>query len=57
MFPFKAPHRHRRRRERFLEHEVPPEFRDLSARICGDESVWEKLAAYVEEHQSSFANL
>jgi hypothetical protein len=54
MFPFKAAHRHRPRRERFIEREAPPEFRTLSARICGDRSVRDKLARYVENHRSAF---
>src|SRR5262249_36399230 len=56
MFPFSEPHRRRRQRQRFLDHDPPPEFRVLSDRICGDDSVWERLSDYVEENQAAFAD-
>jgi hypothetical protein len=56
LFPFAEPHRYEGWRRRFLERGSPPEFRTLSDRICGDETVWEKLAAYVIAHRSAFAS-
>jgi hypothetical protein len=56
MFPFSKPRLHRRRRERFMEHDGPPEFRALSDRMCGDASVWKKLSAYVEDNRSTFGD-
>lgn len=57
MFPFAEPHYFEPLRQAWLEKmlgDPAGEFARLSARICGDASVWEKLAEYVEENRDAF---
>jgi uncharacterized protein DUF4375 len=54
MFPFPDPHLQQVKRDRFLEGKASREFRLLSDRICGDQSVWDKLAVYVEKNRDAF---
>jgi hypothetical protein len=54
LFPFPNPHMHRVKRDQFLEKKVSAAFSSLSDRICGDESVWKKLALYVKQNRAAF---
>jgi hypothetical protein len=54
MFPFPNPHLYREKRDKFIESKKSREFSKLSHRICGDESVWEKLDLFVKEHRAAF---
>ena len=54
MFPFPDPHRHHKKRDKFIESRASPEFFALSDRICGDQSVWDKLTLYVEQNRAAF---
>jgi hypothetical protein len=58
MFPFAEPHFFEPLREVWLEKfrlDPKQEFARLSARVCGDESVWLKLADYVKKNRNAFA--
>lgn len=58
MFPFPEPHMHAEKRVAWIEtvHETEAhEFVQLSRQACGDESVFAKLAEYVEKNASTFA--
>ena len=58
MFPFAEPQLFAPLREVWLERirlERDHEFKRLSRRICGDESVWRKLADYVTAHRRDFS--
>lgn len=58
MFPFAEPQLFEQLRQLWLEklQEDPGgEFRRLSDRICGDQSVWIKLQEYVERNRHEFA--
>jgi hypothetical protein len=58
MFPFSEPHMHAEMRGAWIEtvqETQTHEFVQLSRQACGDESVFEKLAEYVEENASAFA--
>ena len=57
MFPFPQPHLHESRRQQWLDavkNDETHEFVRLSRRACGDESVFRKLAEYVERHRSAY---
>lgn len=57
MFPFSDAHLHEDKRQHWLDgvkHDETHEFVRLSRRACGDESVFPKLADYVEKNQHSF---
>lgn len=57
MFPFSEPHLHARKRLQWLENvrdDEKHEFVKLSRRMCGDETVFLKLAEYVEVNRDSF---
>ncbi len=57
MFPFAEPHMHAEKRQAWLERvgdDEQHEFVRLSRRLCGDESVFAKLADYVERNQHAF---
>ena len=57
MFPFPQPHLHESRRQQWLDavkNDETHEFVRLSRRACGDESVFRKLAEYVERHRSVY---
>jgi hypothetical protein len=59
MFPFSDPHLYEAKRQHWLGDGVKEneahEFVRLSRMACGDESVFRKLAAYVEMHRDAFA--
>lgn len=58
MFPFSEPHLHEEKRQAWLEQvkdNESHEFMILSRRACGDDSVFEKLAEYVEKNSNAFA--
>lgn len=58
MFPFSEPQLFEPLRQLWLEKlcaDDAGEFRRLSARICGDASVWTRLKEYVERHRHEFA--
>jgi hypothetical protein len=53
MFPFPNPHLSQQLRRDFLAQLTPEHpFTRLSDRICGDESVWEKLEEYAVTHRA-----
>jgi hypothetical protein len=57
MFPFAEPHLHAAQREAWIdaiEHNEKHEFALLSNRACGDETVWQKLAEFVDSNRDSF---
>ncbi|WP_312844488.1 DMP19 family protein [Diaphorobacter nitroreducens] len=57
MFPFPEPHLHEGKRQQWLEsvkHDESHEFVRLSRRACGDESVFRKLAEYVETNRHEY---
>ena len=58
MFPFAEPHLHESKRQAWVESvksDRSHEFVVLSWKLCGDESVFIKLAEYVERNRSAFA--
>ena len=58
MFPFAEPQLFEPLRQLWLEKlgaEPDSEFHRLSQRICGDASVWSRLAEYVENNRHAFA--
>jgi hypothetical protein len=57
MFPFVEPHLHETKRQHWLDsvkQNEAHEFVVLSRVACGDQSVFEKLAEYVEKHAEAF---
>lgn len=57
MFPFPDAHLNEGKRQLWLDgvkHDETHEFVRLSRRACGDESVFRKLADYVEENRHAF---
>lgn len=57
MFPFEDPHFFEPLRELWLERlqaDQTQEFARLNAQVCGDTTVWEKLAAYVQSNRAAF---
>ena len=56
LFGFQEPHKHIEQRIQFLEQndneELP--FHKLGDEICGDDSIWEKLADYTMENKEVF---
>ena len=59
MFPFPDAHLHESKRQRWLDgvkEDETHEFVRLSRRACGDESVFRKLADYVEKHRHAFGS-
>lgn len=57
MFPFAHPHLHEAKRQHWLDgvkDEEEHDFVRLSRRACGDESVFRKLAEYVEKNSHAF---
>ena len=61
LFPFGAPHKHVKKRNEFLdsfldedEQPVNSPFQPLTAKLCGNRSVWEKLKKYVAGHLADF---
>jgi hypothetical protein len=60
MFPFSQPHLHESKRQQWLENVRDDEshpFVKLSRRVCGDESVFAKLAEYVAANQDAFQSV
>lgn len=58
LFPFSEPHLHVEKRQAWLEEvkdNESQEFVILSRQACGDDSVFEKLAEYVEKNSNAFA--
>lgn len=58
LFPFSEPHLHEEKRQRWLDtvkEDETHEFVVLSKNACGDESVFAKLADYVEGNRDAFA--
>nr|WP_315491662.1 DUF4375 domain-containing protein [uncultured Rhodoferax sp.] len=58
LFPFSEPHLHEEKRQRWLDtvkEDETHEFVVLSKKACGDESVFAKLADYVERNRDAFA--
>jgi hypothetical protein len=58
MFPFSEPHLYEAKRQQWLDEvkeDETHEFVRLSRRACGDESVFRKLAEYVEKNRDAFA--
>ncbi|MBG9390084.1 DMP19 family protein [Caenimonas aquaedulcis] len=58
MFPFEEPQLHEAKRQAWIESvksDRSHEFVVLSWKLCGDESVFIKLAEYVERNRSAFA--
>ena len=59
LFPFKDPHKHVKKRNRFLEKitseaaKAKKPFELLDDRICGNEQVWELHKQYVNENLKS----
>ena len=57
MFPFAEPHLHESKRSAWIDsvkNDKSHEFVVLSWKICGDETVFAKLADYVERNRSAF---
>lgn len=57
MFPFPQPHLYEAKRQQWLDdvkHNEAHEFVRLSRRACGDESVFRKLAEYVESNRHAY---
>jgi hypothetical protein len=57
MFQIDQAHQHEKKRQQWLDtvrNNEDHEFVKLSRKICGDESVWKKLAEYVAMHQDAF---
>jgi hypothetical protein len=57
LFPFDEPHYFAPLRQLWLERfKQDPQhaFARLDAQVCGDASVWTRLAAYVREHRAAF---
>jgi len=57
MFPFPKAHLHMEQRLAFIEAQSEQscsEFAEMSDKLCGDESVWEKLDQYVAGQPSVF---
>ena len=61
LFPFKDPHRHVRKRNRFLDSfkdadgvALNSPFEPLASALCGNAEVWRCLAGFVEKHAASF---
>lgn len=60
MFPFADPHLHAAKRQNWLDsvkHDEAHPFVRLSRRACGDESVFRKLATYVEAHRDAYGSV
>jgi Domain of unknown function (DUF4375) len=58
LFPFSEPHLHEEKRQHWLDtvkENETHEFVVLSKRACGDESVFAKLAEYMERNRDAFA--
>ena len=58
MFPFADAHLHEAKRQAWIDqvkNDEAHEFVVLSKRACGDESVFAKLADYVERNSRAFA--
>lgn len=58
MFPFAQPQLHVEKRQQWLDRvkrDEAHEFVRLSRRACGDESVFRKLAEYVERNRDAFS--
>lgn len=58
MFPFAEPHLFEPLRQLWVEKmraDPHGEFAQLNGRLCGDESVWAKLADYVQRNRGAFA--
>ncbi len=57
MFPFPEPHLQEAKRQQWLDtviHDEAHPFMQLSRRACGDESVFQKLAEYVERNRDAY---
>jgi hypothetical protein len=56
MFGSRSPHKHRIKRNHFLDAEQkrPGKFSQLSNSMCGDKQVWELLGQFVAEQASVF---
>jgi hypothetical protein len=55
IFTFADPHLHEQARNDFMDQlDRQHEFFQLGERVCGDESVWAKLEAYVSANMAAF---
>jgi hypothetical protein len=57
MFPFPEPHLYEAKRQQWLDgvkHDESHEFVRFSRKACGDESVFRKLAEYVERNRNAY---
>lgn len=57
MFPFPEPHLYESKRQQWLDavkHDETHAFVRLSCRACGDDSVFRKLAEYVERNRGAY---
>lgn len=55
LFPFDAPHLHATKRQKFLESlDKQSEFWEFERSLCGNQSVWKKLEAYINQNLEFF---
>jgi hypothetical protein len=61
LFPFSEPHKHRGRRDEFLErfldggsHREDSPFEPYTDQLCGNERIWKHLAEYVATNRAAF---
>ncbi len=61
LFPFTEPHKHQRRRDKFLDqfledggHRSDSPFAPYTEQLCGNDTIWKKLAAYVASNSAAF---
>ena len=61
LFPFANPHKHQRKRDKFLEqfqddggHRPDSPFEPLTDKLYGKKKVWRLLEQYVKRHAASF---
>lgn len=60
MFPFSQPHLYEAKRQQWLDtvkHDEQHAFVRLSRRACGDESIFQKLAEYVEKNRDAYGSV
>ena len=56
LFPFDHPECNAEARNQFMPHlGEEHEFNELSDRVCGDETIWKYMDAYVNRHSDTFA--
>jgi hypothetical protein len=56
MFPFPDPHLSAKKRNAWMKKHAPEgsRFIEIGDRVCGDETVWKKLAKYVAANRKAF---